>query len=114
MRLFHERMTAIPIGAVMLALLAMLSPLRATAADHGDCGDPFTPIYEIQGSGQDSLLDGEIVITEGIVTVDLQRSSELSGFFIQDRFGDGDPATSESATARWTASASRIAERVMP
>jgi hypothetical protein len=25
----------------------------------------------------------------------LQKSSELSGFFIQDRFGDGDPATSD-------------------
>ena len=61
----------------------------------GVCGDPFTPIYEIQGNGASSPLSGEVVNTEGIVTVDLQMSSELSGFFIQDRFGDGDPATSD-------------------
>jgi predicted extracellular nuclease len=61
----------------------------------GVCGDPFTPIYEIQGDGVSSPLSGEVVNTEGIVTVDLQMSSELSGFFIQDRKGDGDPATSD-------------------
>ena len=36
-----------------------------------------------------------MVVTEGIVTVDLQKSSQLSGFFIQDRKGDRDPATSD-------------------
>jgi predicted extracellular nuclease len=61
----------------------------------GVCGDPFTPIYEIQGDGDESPSHGDIVVTEGIVTVDLQKSSQLSGFFIQDRFGDGDPATSD-------------------
>jgi predicted extracellular nuclease len=85
----------LPITVVLLPLLAILLPLSAAADEHGDCGDPFTPIYEIQGDGADSPLDGEEVVTEGIVTVDLQRSSELSGFFIQDRFGDGDPATSD-------------------
>jgi predicted extracellular nuclease len=63
--------------------------------EFGECGDPFTPIYEIQGDGEDSPYDGEVVVTEGIVTVDLQKSSQLSGFFIQDRFGDGDPLTSD-------------------
>lgn len=83
------------ISAAAVLLIALL-PVAATAADHGDCGEPFTPIYEIQGDGEDSPLDGaEGVVTEGWVTVDLQAEDELSGFFIQDRRGDGDPATSD-------------------
>jgi predicted extracellular nuclease len=78
-----------------MMIFAMLLPLPAAAADHGDCGDPFTPIYEIQGDGWGSPFHGDVVVTEGIVTVSLQKSSELSGFFIQDRKGDGDPATSD-------------------
>ena len=48
------------------------------------CGDPFTPIYDIQGSGASSPLDGTVVSVEGIVTGDFQGSDELDGFFIQD------------------------------
>jgi predicted extracellular nuclease len=82
---------------VLVAILIMpLAFARNAAADeHGVCGDPFIPIYEIQGDGASSPWDGEVVVTEGIVTVDLQEASELRGFFIQDRFGDGDPATSD-------------------
>ena len=95
MSLFYKKMKAISIKVVILVLLAMLMPLNAAADEHGDCGDPYTPIYEIQGNGAESPFLGSDVVTEGIVTVDLQKSSELSGFFIQDRFGDGDPATSD-------------------
>lgn len=80
----------------VLVLLVTLAPSGAAIADeHGDCGDPYTPIYEIQGDGFASPYDGDVVVTEGVVTVDLQRSSELSGFFIQAANGDGDPATSD-------------------
>ncbi len=79
---------------ITFGLLIGLASVSA-AADHGDCGDLFTPIYEIQGDGTGSPSDGDVVVTEGIVTVDLQGSSQLSGFFIQDRKGDGDPATSD-------------------
>ena len=72
--------------------LAVAAP---SANELGVCGDPFTPIYEIQGNGAESDFHGDVVVTEGIVTVDLQKSSELSGFFIQDGTGDGDPATSD-------------------
>jgi predicted extracellular nuclease len=82
------------LAALLLSIVVGLAPVSAVA-DNGDCGDPFTPIYEIQGDGASSPLHGDIVVTEGIVTVDLQKSSELRGFFIQDRFGDGDPATSD-------------------
>lgn len=59
------------------------------------CGDPFTPIYTIQGSGLASPLDGHQVTTEGIVTGDFQDSGQKSGFFLQDAAGDGDAATSD-------------------
>ena len=82
-------------SALLLSMVVGLAPVSA-ADGHGECGDPFTPIYEIQGDGDYSPFDGdEGVVTEGIVTVDLQKSSELSGFFIQDRKGDGDPSTSD-------------------
>ena len=81
---------------VALATIAAVLPigLAASAVD-GECGDTFTPIYDIQGSGEFSPLDAEWVTTEGVVTHDVQKSSELSGFFLQDLTGDGDPATSD-------------------
>jgi len=57
------------------------------------CGDEYTPIYTIQGSGMASLLDGIEVATEGIVVGDFQDGK--SGFFIQDGLGDGDAGTSD-------------------
>lgn len=82
-------------GFVVATMIVAVLPAAAGAADYGDCGDPFTPIYEIQGDGDESPFHGDEEVTEGVVTVDLQASSELSGFFIQDRRGDKDPATSD-------------------
>lgn len=59
------------------------------------CGDPFTPIYTVQGSGSASSLDGSEVAVEGVVTGDFQANNQLKGFFLQDAQGDGDPATSD-------------------
>jgi predicted extracellular nuclease len=95
MSLIRKKLKVISFSIVVIALLAMLLPLSVAADEHGVCGDPYMPIYEIQGDGWDSPVDGEVVVTEGVVTVDLQKSSELSGFFIQDKTGDGDPATSD-------------------
>jgi hypothetical protein len=58
------------------------------------CGDPYTPVYDIQGNGMASPLAGSEVATEGIVVGDYQVGGK-SGFFIQDITGDGDPATSD-------------------
>ncbi len=55
----------------------------------------ITPIYDIQGDGADSPLDGQTVVTEGVVTGDFQGDDGLNGFFMQDAVGDGDPATSD-------------------
>ncbi|MEM7335675.1 MAG: ExeM/NucH family extracellular endonuclease [Chloroflexota bacterium] len=59
------------------------------------CGDPFTPIYDIQGSGLASALDGSVVSTEGVVTATFYGVDEIGGFFIQDAAGDGDASTSD-------------------
>jgi uncharacterized protein len=66
----------------------------------GICGEAFTPVYEVQGSGAQSPLEGDLVSVEGVVVGDFQNNAsaddgELNGFHIQDRAGDGDPATSD-------------------
>jgi predicted extracellular nuclease len=83
--------------ALLLSAMSVSQTAEAapTADGHGACGTSFTPIYEIQGDGAESDFHGDVVVTEGIVTVDLQKSSQLSGFFIQDAYGDDDPATSD-------------------
>jgi predicted extracellular nuclease len=50
------------------------------------------PIHAIQGSGSISPLDGQVVVTEGVITA--RRSN---GFFVQTADGedDGNPETSE-------------------
>ena len=59
------------------------------------CGDPYTPIYQVQGNGSASpLVDTEVTI-EGVVTSDFQLDSQLRGFHIQDMYGDSDPNTSD-------------------
>ena len=59
------------------------------------CGDPFTPIYNVQGDGFASPFDGSVVSVEGVVTGDFQGYDELRGFFVQDPAGDDDAATSD-------------------
>ena len=64
------------------------------------CGDPFTPIYTVQGSGAASPLVGMDVSIEGIVVGDFQNNTsvdngDLNGFHVQDPTGDGDAATSD-------------------
>jgi predicted extracellular nuclease len=64
------------------------------------CGDPYTPIYAVQGNGLTSPLEGMEVALEGIVVGDFQNndqpdSGDLNGFNIQDMTGDGDAATSD-------------------
>lgn len=81
-------------AALLLAVTALPAGV-AGADDPGACGDPYTPIYDIQGTGYSSPFTGEWVVTEGIVTVDLQKGSELGGFFVQDPNGDGKVRTSD-------------------
>lgn len=50
------------------------------------------PIFEIQGDGSASPLEGETVVTEGVIT---GWFPDLSGYFIQDTIGDQDTLTSD-------------------
>ncbi len=82
-------------AASVVALVAASLVATPAGADRSTCTGDITPIYDIQGSGSSSPLDGEVVTTEGVVTVDLQMTNEIRGFFIEDLHGDGDPATSD-------------------
>ena len=64
------------------------------------CGDTYTPIYQVQGSGASSPLDGDEVAVEGIVVGDFQNNGsldngDLNGFHVQDPIGDANPSTSD-------------------
>ena len=64
------------------------------------CGDEYTSIFDVQGSGTTSPLVGEEVAVEGVVVGDFQNNAtaddgDLSGFYVQDPAGDGDPSTSD-------------------
>jgi uncharacterized protein len=62
------------------------------------CGNPATPIHNVQGSGaQSPLANGTVVTIEGIVVGDYQGSDQFGGYYVQeeDADADSDPATSE-------------------
>ncbi len=59
------------------------------------CDQPFTPIYSIQGSGNSAAITGAVT-TQGVVIANFQGPSPaLRGFYLQDKDGDGNPATSD-------------------
>jgi hypothetical protein len=60
----------------------------------GICETNFTHIYYIQGNGMSAAIIGTVT-TQGIVLGDFETSASLSGFYLQDIAGDGDPATSD-------------------
>jgi len=59
------------------------------------CDAPYTPIYDIQGSGTASPIVGNLVATEGVVTAVFQDTNQANGFYIQDAIGDGLDNTSD-------------------
>ncbi|ELR97446.1 ExeM/NucH family extracellular endonuclease [Gloeocapsa sp. PCC 73106] len=62
-------------------------------------GMTVTPIYNVQGSGRVSPLEGDTVTIEGVVTGDYQNGGDplrnLNGFYIQEETEDRRPRTSE-------------------
>ncbi|MCC6416609.1 MAG: ExeM/NucH family extracellular endonuclease, partial [Opitutaceae bacterium] len=68
-----------------------------TTAAADDCAQPFTPVYQIQGSGSTAAITGKVT-TQGVVVGDYELpggTSQIRGFYLQDPAGDGDPATSD-------------------
>lgn len=66
-------------------------------------------IYDVQGSGRESPLEGQTVRVQGVVIGDFQDANgvhgDLNGFFIQEEIGDGDTATSDGIFVFESASA---------
>ncbi|MFV9503855.1 MAG: ExeM/NucH family extracellular endonuclease [Oscillochloridaceae bacterium umkhey_bin13] len=59
------------------------------------CEQSFTPIYTIQGSGNNAVITGPVT-TQGVVVGNFQGvSPALGGFYLQDLNGDGDLTTSD-------------------
>ncbi len=52
-------------------------------------------IPAVQGAGAQSPMVSQTVTVEGIVTGDFSGGAKFDGFFIQDRAGDNNPATSD-------------------
>lgn len=65
-----------------------------TIATGDICTGAFTPIYTLQENGANFGAAGSFTV-EGIVIGDYQFERELSGFYLQDSAGDGDPLTSD-------------------
>jgi hypothetical protein len=74
--------------------LALAIAALPAAAEDTACSLPYTPVYQIQGSGLGAAITGTVT-TQGVVVGDFEGSDGLSGFYLQDPAGDGDPATSD-------------------
>jgi len=73
----------------------LLNDVTVSFTPYDICAQPYTPIYDIQGSGATVALTGTRT-TQGVVVGDYEGPSPaLRGFFIQDPVGDGNPATSD-------------------
>ncbi len=58
------------------------------------CAQPYTPVYQIQGSGLATPIPGTVT-TMGVVVGDFEGIASQQGFYLQDAVGDSDPATSD-------------------
>lgn len=77
------------------------APNQAVQPAAEACGDAFTRIFDVQGSGASTPLPaGSEISVEGIVVGDFQNNAmadtgDLNGFYIQDPVGDGNASTSD-------------------
>ncbi|HKU42974.1 MAG TPA: hypothetical protein VJR89_32665, partial [Polyangiales bacterium] len=81
---------------LVVAAVLVTRTAQAEIAPIGKCGDPATPIHDIQGSGTHTGVLDQAKVIEGVVVGDFQTTS-LRGFYVQeeDDQRDADPATSE-------------------
>ncbi|MGO1462379.1 MAG: ExeM/NucH family extracellular endonuclease [Marinobacter sp.] len=79
-----------------LVLFLLLASFQVQAAN--SCGEPATPISEVQGQSETSPRAGHQVTVEGILTFDARMEGGFSGFYLQqaDDETDGNPETSEA------------------
>ncbi|MGY2085688.1 ExeM/NucH family extracellular endonuclease [Blastococcus sp. SYSU DS0539] len=82
-----------PAAATPGAVNAAPTPVEPPPAAGEVCDTPVThEIGEVQGTGATTPLAGATVTVRGVVVGDVPG---LSGFYLQDADGDGDPATSD-------------------
>jgi uncharacterized protein len=80
---------------------------RGTIVNDDVCGQPYTHVYAIQGSGPNAAITGNVT-TQGVVVGDFEGSTGQQGFYLQDVAGDGDSATSDGIFV-FTGSADTVA-----
>jgi predicted extracellular nuclease len=91
----------VTVSAARVSDVDILDPPDTMAADYtftfstaSSCALPYTPAYEIQGTGPAAAITGNVT-TQGVVVGDFEGSSGLGGFYLQDATGDGIPASSD-------------------
>ncbi len=77
-------------GITVVLVLSLLISFSAVSAQSFD--PPVVTIMDIQGAGQFSPLEGDVVTTTGVVTLISANGRDM---WIQDIDGDGDPTTSD-------------------
>ncbi len=105
-------------GARNTSTYAQWVPTPGTAnlcANPEACGDPSTPIHNVQGSGAASPVVATEVAVEGVVVGDFQNNAsaddgDLNGFHLQAPASafDADPATSEGVFIYYPAGATEV------
>lgn len=80
------------------AALFVASTLASFAFGQDACAPirDLTSIPMVQGHAERSPFTSEQVVIEGVVTAAFLGRDQLGGVFLQDPFGDGDPATSDA------------------
>ncbi len=78
-----------------------------------ECGEPYTLISAIQGSGLSTPFYGLPVTTQGIVVGDFQDTNE-NGFYLQDLQSavDGDPSTSDGIFVYYTGTDVKVGDHI--
>ncbi|WP_113782941.1 ExeM/NucH family extracellular endonuclease [Geodermatophilus sp. TF02-6] len=84
------RRATLGLTAAVLAVVGLPAP--ASAEPDACATVPTREIGQVQGAGATTPLIGQQVTVRGVVVGDLPG---LSGFYLQDADGDGDPATSD-------------------
>ena len=90
--------SATPYGAGDLGTPGAVNVCPDAGPPFGACNDPATLIFDVQGSGFSSPMNGDSgVVLQAVVVGDFQESNQLRGFFLQEEDADvdADPATSD-------------------
>lgn len=88
------RLNAITSGNFSTSVSITTNSIQLNAGVAGTCYS-HTSIPVIQGSGSVSPVNGNTIVTAGVVTGDFQNPNGLGGFFMQDTVGDNNTATSD-------------------